>query len=73
MRFERREQPVNPFGKAIVDYALVLQCFDLVSAPVTFLVNLCLFGADEGFLVDIGVDLDVAVVGELEGVLSSRK
>jgi hypothetical protein len=32
---------------------------------VAFLVNLGLFGADEGFLVDIGVYFDVAVVGEL--------
>jgi hypothetical protein len=32
-------------------------------------VDLGLFGADEGLLVDVGVHFDVAVVGELEGVL----
>jgi hypothetical protein len=31
-------------------------------------VDLVLFCADEGALVDVGVDFDVGVVGELEGV-----
>jgi hypothetical protein len=34
----------------------------------TLLVDLVLFCADEGTLVDVGVDFDVGVVGELEGV-----
>lgn len=41
-------------------------------APLlALLVDLCLFCADEGFLVDVGVDFDVAVVGELESVLGN--
>lgn len=42
-----------------------------MSSPVAFLVDLCLFGANEGLLVDVRVDFDVAIVGELEGVLQS--
>ena len=38
-------------------------------AGLSLLVDLVLFGADEGAFVDVGVDFDVAVVGELEGVL----
>lgn len=69
MGFECREQPVDAKHEAIVDYALVLQCLDLVSTSVAFLVDLGLFGADEGALVDVGMDFDVGVVGQLESVL----
>jgi hypothetical protein len=34
-------------------------------------VYLCLFGADEGLLVDVWVYFDVAIIGELESVLYS--
>jgi hypothetical protein len=69
VRFEGCEETIDALGEAIVDYALVLECLYLVSALVAFLVDLRLFGADEGLLVDIGVYFDVAVVRELEGVL----
>ena len=49
--------------------ALVLESLYLVSSLVAFLVNLGLFGADEGFLVNVGMDFNIAVVRELEGVL----
>jgi hypothetical protein len=41
----------------------------LVTPTVPVLVDLGLFGADEGFFVDVGVDFYIAIVGELEGVL----
>jgi uncharacterized Tic20 family protein len=69
VRFEGCEETVDALGEAIVNYALVLECLYLVSALVALLVDLGLFGADEGLLVDVGVYFDVAVVGELEGVL----
>jgi hypothetical protein len=69
VRLEGCEEAVDALGEAIVDDALVLERLYLVAAVVALLVNLCLFGADEGLLVDVGVHLDVTVIGELEGVL----
>jgi hypothetical protein len=69
MRLKGCEETVDALGEAIVDDALVLKSADLMAAVLAFLVDLGLFGADEGFLVDIGVHFDVAIVGELEGVL----
>ena len=40
-----------------------------MASAVALVVDLGLFGADKGFLVDVRVDFDVRVVGELEGVL----
>jgi len=40
-----------------------------VSAVVAFLVNLSLLRADEGFLVNVGMNFNVTIVGELESIL----
>lgn len=69
VRFKGCEEAVNALGEAIVDDALVLERLYLVSSVVAFLVYLGLFGADERLLVDVWVNFDVAVVGELEGIL----
>lgn len=69
VRLERGEESIDAFCEAIVDDALILQCFYLMATLFALLVNLGLFCADKRFLVDIGVYFDVAVVGELEGVL----
>ena len=36
----------------------------------SLLVDLVLFGADEGAFVDIGVDFDIRVVAQLESILA---
>ena len=65
MRLQRCKQAVDAFGEAIVDNALILERLYLVAAVVALLVDLGLFGANEGFLVDIGVYFYVAVIREL--------
>jgi hypothetical protein len=72
VRFQSGQEPVDALGEAVIDDAFVLESLDLVPAVVTFLVYLGLFGANEGLLVDIWVHFDVAVVGQLEGVLCRR-
>jgi hypothetical protein len=69
VRFQRGEQAVDALCEAIIDDALVLERFDLVAAMVAFLVYLSLFRADKGFLVDVWVYFDIAVVRKLEVVL----
>jgi hypothetical protein len=69
VRFERCEQAVDALGEAIVDDALILERLDLVAAVVALLMYLCLFRANEGLLVDVGVNFNVAVVRELQVVL----
>jgi hypothetical protein len=69
--FEGGEEVVDAENEAIVYYALVLEGGDLVTPPVALLVDLGLFGADKGFLVDVGVDFDVRVVADFERVLGS--
>jgi hypothetical protein len=69
VRFERCEQAVDALGEAIVDDALILERLNLMAAVVALLVYLCLFRANEGLLVDVGVNFDVAVVRELQVVL----
>lgn len=73
VRFEGCEETIDALGEAIVDDALVLESFYLMSTLVAFLVDLGLFGADKGLLVDVGVYFDVAVVRELEGVLRNSQ
>jgi hypothetical protein len=69
MCFEGGEKGGDALDQGVVDDALVLEGLDLVPALLAFGVNLVLLGADEGPLVDIGMDLDVRVVAELERVL----
>jgi hypothetical protein len=69
VRLQRGEEAVDAFGKAIVDDALVLEGAYLVTAMVTFLVDLCLFRANEGLFVNVGMYFDIAVVGELQVIL----
>lgn len=49
--------------------AFVFEDFDVVFTLKAFLVDLVLFGADEGAFIDVGMDFDVGVVAELEIVL----
>jgi hypothetical protein len=71
VRFEGSQEAVDALCKAVVDDALILERLDLVAALIALLVYLCLFGADEGLLVDVWVYFDVAIIGELESVLYS--
>lgn len=66
---QRGEQLPDALCESVVDDTLILERLDLVAAAVAVGVDLSLFGTDEGLFVDVGVHLDVAVVGELEGVL----
>ena len=59
VRLERRKQAINPEHESIIDYSLIFECLDLVTPAVALVVDLGLFGADEGFLVDVGVHFDV--------------
>lgn len=59
VRFEGCEEPIDSKHEAIVYYSLVLQCGNLMPSTVAFLVNLGLFGADEGLFVNVGMDLNV--------------
>jgi hypothetical protein len=69
VRLERGEEAVDALGEAIVDDALVLERFDLVAAVIALLVYLRLFRANEGLLVDVGVNFNVTVVRELQIIL----
>lgn len=69
MRPERGQQRRNARQEAIVDDSLVLVRLDLELAVLALLVDLALLGADKGPLVDIGVNLNVRVVAELQRVL----
>jgi len=67
--FQRGQEAVDAGEEAVVDDALVFQRGYLVPALGALLVDLVLFGADEGAFVDVGVDFDVGIIAELEGVL----
>lgn len=66
---QRLEQAIDAGEEPIVDDLFVFQCFDLMLSVEALLMDLCLFGPDEGALVDIWVDLDVGIVRQLEGIL----
>jgi hypothetical protein len=66
---QRVEQVVYALDQAIVDDLFILEGLDLVFAIDTLLVDLILLCADERTLVDIGVDLDIGIVRQLESVL----
>lgn len=68
MAAQAGEQAVDAGEEAIVDDAFVAEGGDFVFALEAGLVDLVLLCADEGAFVDVGVDFDVRVVGELEGV-----
>lgn len=72
MAAESRQEGVDAFEQSVVDDPLVFQGLDLVASVVALLVDLVLLRADEGAFVDVGVDFDVGVVGELEGIPSER-
>ncbi len=69
MGFEGGKEGGDTLDQGVVDDALVLKGLDLVPALLPLGVDLALFGTDEGSLVDIGMDLDIRVVAELEGIL----
>ena len=69
MRLESSEEQVYPRQQSVVDAALELKGRDAVLSLGAVTVDLGLLCADEGLLVDVGVDIDVRVVGELDGVL----
>jgi len=68
---QRVKQVVYALDQAIVDDLLVLEGLDLVFAIDTLLVDLILLCADEGALVDIGMNFDIGIVRQLESVLES--
>lgn len=72
MAAESRQEGVDAFEQSVIDDPLVFQGLDLVASVVALLVDLVLLRADEGAFVDIRVDFDVGVVGELEGVPSGK-
>jgi len=72
MAAQSRQEGIDAFEETIVDYSLIFQGLDLMSSVVALLVDLILFRSDEGAFVDVRVDFDVGVVGELEGVPSER-
>lgn len=63
----------DALNEAIVDDAFVLKGFDVVLALLAFLVDLVLFGADEGAFIDIRMDFNVRVIAELQGVLCNKR
>lgn len=63
------DEGVGPGDHAVIEFPFVFHCRDLTAAVGPLLVDLGLFGPDEGPFVDIGVDLNVGVVRELESVL----
>ena len=69
MSLEGGQETGYALHQTIVDLLLVLQGLDLVSPLLTLGMDLVLLGANEGALVDVGVDLDVGVVAKLEIVL----
>ena len=70
-RLQRVEQVVYAVDEAIVDDLLVLEGLDLVFAIDTLLVDLVLLCTDERTLVDIGMDFDIGIIGQLESVLET--
>jgi hypothetical protein len=73
MRPEGSQELRDALQEAVIDDALVLERLDFMFPLLTFLVNLVLLGSDEGSLVDVGVDLNVGVIAELQGVLESSQ
>jgi hypothetical protein len=69
MGFQGVEEARDALDQRVVDDALVLEGLDLVLALLALGMDLVLLGADEGPLVDIGMDLDVRVIAELESIL----
>lgn len=65
VRAKGGEEGGDALEEAIVDDAFVLEDLDVVFALEAFLVDLGLFGADEGAFIDVGMDFDVGVVAEL--------
>jgi hypothetical protein len=69
VRLQGSEESIDPFEQAIVDNPLVLVGFNLVLSFESLLMDLILLCADEGALVDVGVDFNVRVVAQFESVL----
>lgn len=66
---QRGQERRDALHQAIVDDALILERLDLMLPLLTLLVDLVLLGADKGPLVDVGVNFDIRVITELQGVL----
>lgn len=71
MSLEGGKKGRNSLDQGIVDDSFVLQGLDLELPLLSFRMNLVLLGADEGPLVDIGMNLNIGVVAEFQGVLNS--
>ncbi len=69
MRLESREEAIDAFEETVVDDSLVFIRLDFILALISLLMNLVLLGSNEGPFVDIGMDLDIRVVAQLERVL----
>ena len=66
---KRFEQVVYALDQAIVDDLFVLEGFDLELPVDSLLVDLVLLGANKRALVDVWVDFNIRIVGQLQGVL----
>ena len=66
---EGGEEGRDALQQAVVDDALVLEGFDVLFALLALLVDLVLLCADKGAFVDVGMDLDIGVIAELQVVL----
>lgn len=73
MRLESVDEARDALDERVVDLALVLELDNLLAAMVALLVNLRLLGADEGALVDVGMDFNIGIVRQLESVLITRE
>lgn len=62
VRFEGLQQTIDAGQQAIVDDLFVFEGLNVVFPVDSLLVNLVLFCADEGTLVDVGMNLDIGVV-----------
>jgi hypothetical protein len=70
--FEGSQKAGYALHQSIVDLTFILESLDLQSALLALGVDLVLLGADEGSLIDIGVDLDVGIIAELQIVLRRK-
>jgi hypothetical protein len=69
VRFENSKQLVDALEEAIIDYTFVFEGFNLMLALRTLLMNLILLCTDKRSFVDIGMNFDVGVITELQGIL----
>lgn len=68
MLLEGFEKLVDAGEQSVIDYALIFQGLDLVAALLSLLMDLSLLGSNERTFVDVGVDLDVRVIGQFQRI-----